>query len=152
MKCADVTPVQWFLGLFTPMVFLRLLLPWHATEHLPPLIVSVIGIKLLLLAAILNTFALLAFKKHRTGYDPGDEPETLIQEGIFALSRNPVYLALVLAMLGTGCILDTLWALPSALLLFTALNRCTVAGEESKLEKRFGSAYDEYRRKTRRWF
>lgn len=152
MKCAELTPVQWFLSLFAPMILLQLLFPLPFSNYLPTFIVNVISIKLLLLAAILNSFALLAFKKHRIGYDPADEPDALIQDGIYALSRNPVYLALILALLGMGGVLDTLWSVPAALLLFMALERCTIPAEESKLEQRFGTAYSDYRRRIRRWF
>lgn len=85
----------------------------------------------------------------RIGID--DERQSdLVTEGLFTVSRNPVFLGMIVALIGVFL------ALPNALtLLFLVLGyvliQIQVRLEESFLEARHGSKYDEYRRKVNRW-
>lgn len=85
----------------------------------------------------------------RIGID--DERQSdLVTEGLFSVSRNPVFLGMIVALIGVFL------ALPNALtLLFLILGyvliQIQVRLEESILEARHGSMYDEYRRKVNRW-
>lgn len=75
----------------------------------------------------------------------------MLTRGLYAISRHPVYLALVLAMGGLAGVLDTLWLLIDAALLWIALDRCVIPMEETKLHEVFGEAYEAYCGITRRW-
>ncbi len=76
---------------------------------------------------------------------------TLITTGVFAISRNPIYLAdlLLLAALATwlGNVLN---AALLALFVWT-INRYQIAPEERALATLFGEAYAAYRARVRRW-
>lgn len=151
MKCPDLTPVQWFLILFIPALVAQLLLAWRFSQFMAPFFALFIGLKLLFVSLLLNLFALRAFRRHGTPHAPGATPTKLIESGVFVISRHPVYLSLVMATLGLGFILDTVWIAAAALLLFLALDRCVIAREEKQLEQTFPDAYPAYRVHTRRW-
>ncbi len=91
------------------------------------------------------------FATARTNVQTFGEPDTLVTTGLFRVSRNPMYLGMVLVALGAA----VLWANPAALALalgfLIVCDRWYVAFEERKMLERFGAAYDAYRSKTRRW-
>lgn len=80
-----------------------------------------------------------------------DGSSALVVNGIFRRTRNPMYLGLLLLLLGWGLYL----ANPFALLLVVAfppyMNRFQIRPEERALEAAFGQAFTEYRRRVRRW-
>jgi|CXWL01.1.fsa_nt_gi protein-S-isoprenylcysteine O-methyltransferase Ste14 len=85
----------------------------------------------------------------RIGIDKEKQTE-LVLEGLFSVSRNPIFLGMVVALIGV------FFTLPNALtLLFVVLGyvliQIQVRLEESFLETKHGAKYDEYRRKVRRW-
>lgn len=125
--------------------------PWRFTEYTDGFYIIFMGLKLLVVSLLINLFALQAFRRHETPYAPGAEPETLIETGVFVISRHPVYLALVMATAGMGFVLDTVWIFWGAIFLFTALDRCVIPREEKRLELKFPQRYAEYRARTGRW-
>jgi len=76
--------------------------------------------------------------------------DTLVREGFFAHSRNPLYLGNMLIIVGLILIANNRWwyflALPSVILIYTAI----IAAEEEFLAKRFGQDYEEYCRQVNR--
>jgi protein-S-isoprenylcysteine O-methyltransferase Ste14 len=76
---------------------------------------------------------------------------TLVVTGVYRLSRNPMYLGLLVVLLGWAVCLSNavafIW-LP-AFVLF--MNRCQIAAEEAALEARFGASFAAYRSRVRRW-
>ena len=72
-----------------------------------------------------------------------DRPERLIEDGPYAYSRNPMYLAWTLLYLGITIIVRSMWlllALPGVILV----THRVVSHEEDVLSERFGKAYHEY--------
>jgi protein-S-isoprenylcysteine O-methyltransferase Ste14 len=106
-----------------------------------------------LIAAGLGLIVWAAWTMHRlrTTVVPHQDPDALVTSGPFAFSRNPIYLgdALVLA----GCAIR--WQAWVALLLvplFMALiARRFIAGEEARLVRHFGAAFESYASSVRRW-
>jgi protein-S-isoprenylcysteine O-methyltransferase Ste14 len=84
----------------------------------------------------------------RIGIDEAAKPG-LVVSGLFGLSRNPIYLALLLIVTGYLALLPTLWSL----LLWCAtyvLIRLLIAAEESYLRFNYGAAYETYSRRVGR--
>lgn len=112
---------------------------------------SVVGWVLVAAFAGWNGWALILFRRHRTGLLPGQPTQTLMEEGPFALSRNPLYVGLAVLYVGAGLLLPSVWVLlltPVAVLL---LDWGAIGPEERFLAHRFGSDYDAYARRVRRW-
>lgn len=107
----------------------------------------------LLIAAGLFAMAAAVFEmvKHRTTVIPHQEADTLVQTGIFAFSRNPIYLGDTLVLSGVAIY----WSAPLALLLVPIfvwiIRQRFILPEEQRLSAKFGKAFDDYCDMTRRW-
>lgn len=89
----------------------------------------------------------------RAGNDPRpDRPDAaLVEGGPYRLSRNPVYLGLLLGVAGFALRWGDLWGWIALLASHLLLDRLVVAKEEAYLAIRFGAAYGAYRDRGRRW-
>lgn len=94
-----------------------------------------------------------SFRAADTTVDPlhPDRSSALVTTGLYALSRNPMYLGMAMILAGWSFFLGA-WAAFLALPLFVLyMNRFQIAGEEKFLEERFGKAFRDYRARVRRW-
>jgi protein-S-isoprenylcysteine O-methyltransferase Ste14 len=85
----------------------------------------------------------------RMGIDPRSNAP-LVRSGLFALSRNPIFLAMRLGLIGLFLVLPNAVTLAIAL-LGDALMQVQVRLEEKHLGSAFGNAYDDYRQRVPRW-
>jgi protein-S-isoprenylcysteine O-methyltransferase Ste14 len=74
-----------------------------------------------------------------------------VTTGAFALTRNPIYLANTLLMIGIGLLAGSIWFLALAFIAATATKKLAIEAEEKYLESRFGKKYRDYAKKVRRW-
>lgn len=74
----------------------------------------------------------------------------LVQSGLFAHCRNPLYLGNLLMIVGMGIASDNLYYLLVAMPLLFIAYACIIAAEEHYLSGRFGEQYHQYRRTTPR--
>lgn len=146
-KMIDVPPV--WLALFVAVAWVQetyLSVGPDASE-----VVRVIGWGLIVVALSFVLLAAREFRRERTTIVPHQQPDALVTGGIFAFSRNPIYLADALIL--TGCAL--IWgAWPSLLLVpvfIVVITRRFVLGEEARLRAAFGARFDAYARSVRRW-
>ena len=109
------------------------------------------GIALLLGAAALALVSLAQFFAAGTQVEPWRPTTAIIRNGVFRFSRNPIYLAFVVATLGAGLALDSWWIVAAAAPLLYLLQRLVIRREEAYLERKFGDEYLAYKRATRRW-
>jgi len=109
-----------------------------------------------LVAALALTLGLAAFREFRRAktttnpLKPGSA-SALVTSGVFAYSRNPMYLALLLALSGWALWLGVLTPWLMLPLFVTTLTRLQILPEERALEGLFGADYLAYRRTTARW-
>lgn len=101
--------------------------------------------------AVWNGWALLMIGAHRTALLPGEPTTVVIDRGPFALSRNPLYVGLLVLSAGIGLLLASLWALVALPLEWALLRWGAVLPEERYLAEKFGTAYADYRHRVRRW-
>jgi len=151
VKQSKPTPSVFYLITFFSGFVLSLIQPWHLTYYMDDTVVRLTGIVLLFTSLMINILAYRKFKKFLTPHAPFVKPKVLIQNGVFALSRNPVYLALVLSMCGLALVFDTFWLFLSAAVLLTVLDTVIIPGEEKILKGAFYKDYEDYKNKTRRW-
>jgi protein-S-isoprenylcysteine O-methyltransferase Ste14 len=98
--------------------------------------------------------AVLRFRRAGTTADPRDPTRTsrLVTDGVFAFSRNPMYLSLTLLLAGWACRLGSVspWAvLPAFVAVLTQLQ---IRSEELALSALFGQDYIDYCQRVGRWF
>jgi len=77
--------------------------------------------------------------------------QRLVTYGIFAWTRNPLYIGNFLIWMGFVTISGVLWFLPIAVLLFALEYELIVRYEEGVLESIFGREYLDYKNETSRW-
>lgn len=92
------------------------------------------------------------FKQHQTTAFTFDAPGTLVTEGPFRLSRNPMYLGLALALFGVAILLGLAPSSMALALLFVIILDCWyISYEERAMHARFGESYTLYCAQVRRW-
>lgn len=79
------------------------------------------------------------------------ESTNLVTTGVFGISRNPIYLGMLLVMLGFAVVLSSPVALLASALFVLYLDRFQIAPEERVLFAKLGQEYAEYQRRVRRW-
>lgn len=103
-----------------------------------------------LLIAIMGVFE---FRRHQTTINPHkiDKASALVTGGIYRLSRNPMYLGMLLVLIGAIFLSRDVLALIAVPGFIVTLNRLQILPEERALRARFGGAFDIYCDRTRRW-
>ena len=132
-----------------------LLLNWAVAWALPGFRVgtftNALSWGLIVIGLALIGWAAFWFWRRKTTIEPHHAPGTLIVEGPFRISRNPIYLAMVIilmgAIFGRGQPL-TLILIPTFVVI---LHVRFVLPEEAGLRKAFGDAAEAYIKATRRW-
>jgi protein-S-isoprenylcysteine O-methyltransferase Ste14 len=80
-----------------------------------------------------------------------DEPDRLVTDGLFRISRNPMYLGFALALAGIWILLGTLSPLLGVIVFVLVSDRWYIPFEERMLSARFGWEFEAYKAMTRRW-
>lgn len=141
-----------------PLIVVAVVAAGYLLDLLQPLPIAaaawpwLLGAGLIVVASLLAVISLLQFLRAKTHVEPWHPTTTIIQHGVFARSRNPIYLSFCIATAGIGLCLNNGWVLaglvPQVLLLYWLVIR----REEAYLEAKFGETYRAYRRRVRRWF
>ena len=109
------------------------------------------GVVLMATALGLVVTAFLVFRRHDESLDLRKSTRRLVSEGVYGISRNPVYLAFLVFIAGLGCANNAAAVLLAVVPAFAALNWYTIPHEEAYLRRTLGAAYDEYAARVRRW-
>lgn len=99
----------------------------------------------------LDLTAMLAMRRARTNILPHRAADRLLTGGVFAISRNPIYLGNTLLLIGVAMALPSLWMAAAALLAAALVDQLAIRREERHLAARFGPAYAVYARGVPRW-
>jgi protein-S-isoprenylcysteine O-methyltransferase Ste14 len=110
-----------------------------------------VGWALVLAFVVWNGWALTLFGRHRTGLLPGQQTVEMIEEGPYRLSRNPLYVGLLVLYLGVALLVPTVWGIALFPVAVGLLLWGAILPEERFLHERFGAPYDAYARRVRRW-
>ena len=98
-----------------------------------------------------NGWTLWVMASHRTAILPGAATVLILQSGPFRLSRNPLYLGLIALDVALALMAQSFWGLLSVPIGVAALRWGAIRPEERYLSGKFGSEYDAYRARVRRW-
>lgn len=148
MRMIDIPPA--WLALFA-------LLAWLQSSYVPTGLgfggrwAMVLGGVLIVTGLIMTFAALREFRRASTTPIPHRAPSAMVTGGIFRISRNPIYLADVFILLGL-----ILWwnAVPALILVpvfMLVIERRFIRDEEDRLRQAFGSEFETYAAKVRRW-
>jgi protein-S-isoprenylcysteine O-methyltransferase Ste14 len=91
------------------------------------------------------------FRQRQVAICPTAITDSLITDGIYRLTGNPMYLGIVLMLCGVAVFVGTLPFYAVAVLYFVLINHWFCPYEEEKLLVTFGRNYESYRSSVRRW-
>ena len=115
--------------------------------------IEIIGGLILLLGVVTAVLATLLFKKDKTTVNPRnpEKTTTLVTNGIFSITRNPMYLGLFFSISSTILFFGSWFGIIILMFFVWYINKFQIIPEEEAIEKLFGGKYSEYRQKVRRW-
>jgi protein-S-isoprenylcysteine O-methyltransferase Ste14 len=141
-------PIAWALA-----VLAGLALNWLMPLPFLPAAASAGWLGTIVLALALALFAWAIFTMTRAGSNvPTRLPTTTIVEtGPYRLARNPIYLGMVLGLIGLAIAFNSLWLLVTLVPFALVIRYGVIAREEAYLERKFGEVYLAYKSRVRRW-
>jgi protein-S-isoprenylcysteine O-methyltransferase Ste14 len=141
MLLTAAVAAAWLMGRHYPLA-------WPGFDDLPA---RVVGWSLGLAGVLLLAWAGRALARHRTTILPHRAASALVTDGPYRHSRNPIYLADVLILLGLAELTKNVWFVLFAATFAALVTWLAILPEERHLEARFGEAWLDYARRTRRW-
>lgn len=103
---------------------------------------------------LIGLISLIQFFKSKTSIDPRDPKKAseLVVGGLYKVSRNPMYLALLLVLVAWGLYVPNAFNFLLIIFFVAYMNRFQIIPEEKALKVKFGKKYEQYLVSVRRWF
>ncbi len=108
---------------------------------------------IIIIALTIGFLAVYSFKRHQTTVNPS-KPESsskVVNSGVYQFSRNPMYLAMLLALIGYAFYLENVLNFVICAVFFWYINKYQILPEEQMLTQLFGAEYLQYQQQVRRW-
>ena len=147
-KLIELRPPRIAQSLVVLALVLQFILPGQSSVMFGnPVLALVTG----LLGLAVMLLAWNQFRCAETAICPTEREACLIINGIYQLSRNPMYLGMTMMMLAVAILTGSIVFYLAALLFFLIINQYFCPYEETKLIARFGEEYICYAQTVRRW-
>ena len=142
-----------------PVLALCLALLMWFTSLLVPSVVVPFGVRLGVALALvvigqsISISGIVSFRRAKTTINPvkPSAASSLVTSGVYRVTRNPMYLGLLVTLVAWAVFLSNLVALLAAPLFVLYMNRFQINPEERVLSSLFGAEYAVYKEKVRRW-
>jgi protein-S-isoprenylcysteine O-methyltransferase Ste14 len=141
-------PPRYFLLAVVVLVGLHFLFPIRQIIFAP---LRYAGIVAILAALALVLWAARLFDRAGTTIKPFESSSSLVVVGPYRLSRTPMYLGMVIALLGAAVLAGSISPFAVVPLFVGFIDRRFIRAEEAALRETFGPRYAEYQAKVRRW-
>ena len=148
MKSTKIMPPTWMLIALVAMLIFHFMLP---IAKIVPTLWNLVGLFFLVSGITLNLIADRAFQRIGTTVKPYQESSSLVTGGVFQISRNPMYLGMVMILIGIAVLLRTLSPLLVVIPFAILIDQIYIRVEEQMLTEKFGAKWQAYKAKTRRW-
>lgn len=109
------------------------------------------GAMVFVLALALGVWAVVTITRAGSNVPTNLPSTTLVESGPYRFTRNPIYLGMLLSLIGLAIAFNNLWLLTMLVPFALVLRYGVVAREEVYLERKFGDVYRGYRSRVRRW-
>ena len=141
-------PIAWAVA-----VLVGLALNWLLPLRFAPATVPAgwLGATVFALALALFAWAIVTITRAGSNVPTNRPTTTIVDRGPYRLTRNPIYLGMVLGLIGLAIALNSLWLLLTLVPFALVIRYGVVAREEAYLERKFGDDYRRYRARVRRW-
>jgi protein-S-isoprenylcysteine O-methyltransferase Ste14 len=145
-----IPPPLIYAAFFIAAIFLQRAFPiTNSFFHSEPS--KIIGVTFILINLFFSFPALRQFFISRNTIITHKPANSLQSSGVYSLSRNPMYLSLVLLYLGLTFILGNWWNFIVLPILIWIVQEYIIKHEEKYLERRFGQDFNQYKSRVRRW-
>ena len=143
-------PLVWAALVAVAMALVAAAAPTH---ELPPLLRRMGAGVLAVLGVALVVAGVIGFRRAGTTLNPmrPQQSAALVSSGVYRISRNPMYLGMLLLLLAWALWLSLGWTLAGPPAFVWLMNRWQIAPEERALTTLFGDDYAAYRAQVRRW-
>jgi len=111
-----------------------------------------LGYGLIALSLIIAGLCFREFKIARTSVSPNRTTTTIISNGPYRFSRNPMYVCMALLHIGIALLLNEVWVLLNVVTALLIIAVYVIPREERYLQRKFGKTYLDYKDSVRRWF
>lgn len=145
-----IPPPLFYIATFLVAVLIQKLVPLNK-DFFYTATSKIIGLIIILIGLFFNLPALRQFFKTKNTLVTIKPANSLQTAGIYSVSRNPMYISLLLFYTGLSFIIGNLWHLILLPVLFLIVQEYIIKREEKYLERRFGQQYYDYKTKVRRW-
>jgi len=137
----------------TAAVLMWFVAHWFSPAYVDIYATSIVAGALAVLGIALAAAGVIEFRRAQTTTNPMDpsSTSTLVTQGVYRLTRNPMYLGFVIVLLGWGVFLSNAATLVVVAGFIFYLTRFQIVPEERALERVFGADFRAYRRAVRRW-
>ena len=115
-----------------------------ALRFVPALVLFATGV-------ITMTIAIRQFSAAGTNVPAPLPAKTLVTDGIYSRTRNPIYVSMILIYSGIAIAAASTWSFVLLVPVLMIIRYGVIAREERYLDRKFGPPYIEYRRRVRRW-
>lgn len=132
---------MWFISRFAPLLDV-------------PRNLSILAAGTIALAGVAVALAgVITFRRAGTTIHPHKPQETsaLVSSGIYRISRNPMYVGLLLVLVAWSVFLSSVWSLAGPFAFVLYISRFQILPEERVLAAKFGGAFAAYKSEVRRW-
>jgi len=143
-----------------PLVVLGVsaLLMWLTAAALPTFALDfaarpIIALALAFAGVLISVSGVIVFRLAGTTVNPTKPGSTssLVRNGPYRVTRNPMYLGFALMLIGWGLFLSNVLALCFLAVFGIYIDRFQIAPEEAALTARFGREFIAYKARVRRW-
>jgi protein-S-isoprenylcysteine O-methyltransferase Ste14 len=145
-----IPPPLFYVLTFVAAVFIQKVLPIDASVF-QLRITKIIGIFFLVASLFFLVRSLSQFLKSKNTLILIKPATSLQTNGIYSISRNPMYVGLAIVYLGITCLIGNWWNIILFPLLLLIVQEYIIKSEEKYLNRAFGKEYLEYKNKVRRW-
>jgi protein-S-isoprenylcysteine O-methyltransferase Ste14 len=114
---------------------------------------TLLAIGLVVLGICLAVLGIKQFRQAQTTVNPlrPDTATKLVTSGVFKLTRNPMYLGMVMLALSAVVFYGSAWCLLAVAAFIAFISRFQIGPEERAMEALFGNQFAAYKASTRRW-
>ena len=119
----------------------------------PQLVRQAVSGLLALSGLTFDLLGLIAFLRRRTTINPLSPSRTtaLVTEGVYRITRNPMYVGMALLLTAWGVWLASPWTLAGPVVFILYITRFQIMPEERALATLFGDAFVDYTTRVRKW-
>jgi Putative protein-S-isoprenylcysteine methyltransferase len=145
-----IPPPLFYVAIFLAAVFIQKRIPIDASAFNLQ-VTKIVGILLLATSLFFSVTSLRKFFISKNTLVLIKPASSLQTNGIYNISRNPMYVGLLFVYLGLTCLIGNWWNIILFPILLFILHQFVIKKEEEYLDRAFGVKYAEYKNKVRRW-